>query len=130
MTVAFDDVEVRIAAEPVVSAPRAALALGSNLGDRMATLQRRWPDLAGSTGHQPGRRSSVYETDPVGGPEQGAYLNAVLVVDTDLDPSGAAGAGARGRGTRKGGCAWSGGGRAPSTSTCSPSVPWSATTRT
>jgi 2-amino-4-hydroxy-6-hydroxymethyldihydropteridine diphosphokinase len=31
--------------------------------------------------------SSVYETDPVGGPEQGAYLNAVLVVLTDLPPA-------------------------------------------
>ena len=31
------------------------------------------------------RRSSVYETGAVGGPEQDAYLNAVLVVETDLD---------------------------------------------
>src|SRR3954462_15959517 len=29
--------------------------------------------------------SSVYETDPVGGPEQGAYLNAVIVADTTLE---------------------------------------------
>jgi 2-amino-4-hydroxy-6-hydroxymethyldihydropteridine diphosphokinase len=32
--------------------------------------------------------SSVFETDPVGGPEQSAYLNAVLVVDTTLAPDG------------------------------------------
>ena len=30
------------------------------------------------------RVSHVYETDPVGGPEQPAYLNAVVVVDTSL----------------------------------------------
>lgn len=30
--------------------------------------------------------SPVYETAPVGGPEQGAFLNAVLVVDTDGTP--------------------------------------------
>ena len=28
----------------------------------------------------------MYETDPVGGPEQGPYLNAVVAIDTDLDP--------------------------------------------
>jgi 2-amino-4-hydroxy-6-hydroxymethyldihydropteridine diphosphokinase len=30
--------------------------------------------------------SSIYETAPVGGPDQGAYLNAVAVVETDLAP--------------------------------------------
>jgi 2-amino-4-hydroxy-6-hydroxymethyldihydropteridine diphosphokinase len=28
----------------------------------------------------------LYETEPVGGPEQGPFLNAVMVVSTDLDP--------------------------------------------
>lgn len=30
--------------------------------------------------------SRVYETDPVGGPEQGPYLNAVVAIDTTLTP--------------------------------------------
>jgi 2-amino-4-hydroxy-6-hydroxymethyldihydropteridine diphosphokinase len=30
--------------------------------------------------------SRVYETAPVGGPEQDAYLNAVAAIDTDLAP--------------------------------------------
>lgn len=30
--------------------------------------------------------SDVYETDPVGGPEQGRYLNLVLAVSTGLAP--------------------------------------------
>jgi 2-amino-4-hydroxy-6-hydroxymethyldihydropteridine diphosphokinase len=30
--------------------------------------------------------SPVYETAPVGGPEQGAYLNCVVRIETDLDP--------------------------------------------
>ena len=30
--------------------------------------------------------SRVYETAPVGGPPQDAYLNAVVAIDTDLDP--------------------------------------------
>ena len=67
---------------PPRSSHRAIVALGSNLGDR-------WEYLA------PGRRrarrrrrpSQVFETDPVGGPDdQGAYLNMVVAVDTPLDP--------------------------------------------
>ena len=30
--------------------------------------------------------SPVYETDPVGGPEQGAYLNCVVELDTERSP--------------------------------------------
>ena len=30
------------------------------------------------------RVSSLYETDPIGGPEQGAFLNLVVELDTDL----------------------------------------------
>jgi 2-amino-4-hydroxy-6-hydroxymethyldihydropteridine diphosphokinase len=30
--------------------------------------------------------SPVYETEPVGGPSQGEYLNAVVAVDTSLSP--------------------------------------------
>jgi dihydroneopterin aldolase/2-amino-4-hydroxy-6-hydroxymethyldihydropteridine diphosphokinase len=70
---AFDDVEVRIrrARGSVV------LALGSNLGDRLAHLQAAARALAGLA---PLRASGVWETDPVGGPEQGPYLNAVVVL--------------------------------------------------
>lgn len=60
---------------------RAFLALGSNLGEREALLRQAVasvPDLVAV--------SPVYETDPVGGPEQGAYLNAVVELDTDRSP--------------------------------------------
>ncbi|WP_304455694.1 2-amino-4-hydroxy-6-hydroxymethyldihydropteridine diphosphokinase [Nocardiopsis sp. YSL2] len=64
---------------------RAVLALGSNLGDRLAALQGAVDTVL--TGEpSPVAVSPVYETAPVGGPEQGAYLNAVLVVDTGQDP--------------------------------------------
>jgi 2-amino-4-hydroxy-6-hydroxymethyldihydropteridine diphosphokinase len=61
---------------------RAYLALGSNLGDRLAYLQYAVDALA----NQVVAISNVYETAPVGGPEQGAYLNAVVAIDTDLAP--------------------------------------------
>ena len=68
-----------------MSGQRAALALGSNLGERLPLLQLGIRDLV-SEGLDLVAVSSVYETDPVGGPEQGAYLNAVIVVDTALEP--------------------------------------------
>jgi 2-amino-4-hydroxy-6-hydroxymethyldihydropteridine diphosphokinase len=66
---------------------RAALALGSNLGDRLDFLQGAVDALTESTEIVPVAVSPVYETDPVGGPdEQPKFLNAVLVVDTTLSP--------------------------------------------
>jgi 2-amino-4-hydroxy-6-hydroxymethyldihydropteridine diphosphokinase len=65
---------------------RAYLALGSNLGDRAAHLQRAVDALAATPGIAVVAVSRVYETAPVGGPAQDAYLNAVLAIDTDLDP--------------------------------------------
>lgn len=63
----------------------AIIALGSNLGDRVGHLQFAVDQLS-SVGSVR-RESPVYETDPIGGPEdQGAYLNMVLVLETDLDP--------------------------------------------
>lgn len=59
----------------------AYVALGSNLGDRREHLRDAVRSLPGVR-----RVSSVYETAPVGGPEQGPYLNCVVEIDTDLDP--------------------------------------------
>jgi 2-amino-4-hydroxy-6-hydroxymethyldihydropteridine diphosphokinase len=58
---------------------RVFLGLGSNLGDRHRYLKDAVESLAGVTAVSP-----VYETDPQGGPEQGAYLNVVVELDTDL----------------------------------------------
>jgi 2-amino-4-hydroxy-6-hydroxymethyldihydropteridine diphosphokinase len=56
----------------------AVLALGSNLGDRLAHLQGAVTSLDETRGVV--AVSSVYETDPVGGPPQDDYLNAVVLV--------------------------------------------------
>ncbi|HEX6263442.1 MAG TPA: 2-amino-4-hydroxy-6-hydroxymethyldihydropteridine diphosphokinase [Actinomycetota bacterium] len=61
--------------------PRAFLGLGSNLGDRLANL-RRAVELLRGHGVRVLRSSRVYETEPVGGPEQPDYLNAVIEVET------------------------------------------------
>ena len=62
------------------------LGLGSNLGDRLGTLQAAVDALARSPGVRLVAVSGVYETDPVGGPEQPDYLNAVVGVETDRSP--------------------------------------------
>lgn len=61
---------------------RAYLGLGSNLGDRRRLLSEAvgaLPDVV--------RISPVYESEPVGGPnDQGRYLNAVVELDTGHSP--------------------------------------------
>jgi len=64
----------------------AYLALGSNLGDRAAFLQSALDGLARADDVRVTEVSRVYETEPVGGPAQGAYLNAVVAVETGLAP--------------------------------------------
>jgi 2-amino-4-hydroxy-6-hydroxymethyldihydropteridine diphosphokinase len=64
----------------------AYLSLGSNLGDRAAFLQYALDELGESDGVAVDAVSRVYETAPVGGPPQDAFLNAVVAVDTTLDP--------------------------------------------
>lgn len=59
---------------------RAYLGLGSNVGDRLENLQRS-VDLLSGRGVRFLRSSRVYETDPVGGPPQPEFLNAVIEVE-------------------------------------------------
>lgn len=61
---------------------RAFLSLGSNLGDRRKFLA----EAVGSLGPSVRGVSSVYETDPVGGPDQGRFLNIVVELATELSP--------------------------------------------
>lgn len=63
----------------------AYLALGSNLGDRLATLQEAVDALSREPGIRVEASSRVWETEPVG-PPQPRYLNAVLLIVTELEP--------------------------------------------
>jgi 2-amino-4-hydroxy-6-hydroxymethyldihydropteridine diphosphokinase len=63
---------------------RFAIGLGSNLGDRLVHLSEASRAIEAGLG--PIVISSLYETEPVGGPEQGPYLNAVALVETDTPP--------------------------------------------
>jgi 2-amino-4-hydroxy-6-hydroxymethyldihydropteridine diphosphokinase len=63
------------------------LALGSNLGDRLGHLQAAVDVLAATPGISVTAVSPVYQTDPVGGPDQPDYCNAVLLAETTLPPA-------------------------------------------
>jgi len=64
----------------------AFIGIGSNLGDKkryidaaidlMANLEKMKVDMV----------SPLYETEPVGGPKQGMYLNGVVRIETDYSP--------------------------------------------
>ena len=63
---------------------RAYISLGSNLGDSLQTLREAAAALGGLGTVV--AASPVYETDPVGLKEQPAFLNAVVELDTTLEP--------------------------------------------
>jgi len=67
-----------------MTSQRAALGLGSNLGDRLELLRQAIDELSAEPGVTVAAVSPVYETAPVGGPPQPDYLNAVVVIDTSL----------------------------------------------
>ncbi len=65
----------------------AYIALGSNLGDRAATLDAAVAALRRLPGTELVAVSQVIETAPVGGPAgQSAYLNAAAMLETALGP--------------------------------------------
>ncbi len=65
---------------------RAYLSLGSNLGDRQATLDAALARLEASGHVRIERRSSLYETEPVGYRDQPWFLNQVVEIATTLAP--------------------------------------------
>jgi dihydroneopterin aldolase/2-amino-4-hydroxy-6-hydroxymethyldihydropteridine diphosphokinase len=82
--VPFGDVTVKVRRErdvPVV------IALGANLGDPAAALRSAGDRLRRVRGLRALRLSPLYRTEPVGGPEQPPYANAVALARTRLAPA-------------------------------------------
>jgi 2-amino-4-hydroxy-6-hydroxymethyldihydropteridine diphosphokinase len=64
---------------------RVVIGLGSNLGDRRASLDAAVARLREDRSWHVLRRSPTYESPPMGGPPQGDYLNAAVLLVTSLD---------------------------------------------
>lgn len=82
-------VEERVdAADTTLQNPkRAVLALGSNLGNRLETIQGAVDALEDTPGLRVRAVSPVYETEPFGVSGQSTYFNAVVLIKTTLPPS-------------------------------------------
>lgn len=75
--------------EPTPDEPttiRAAIGVGTNLGDRLATIEAALWTLDETHGMDVVDVSGIWETAPWGGVDQQPYLNAVVLVDTTLSP--------------------------------------------
>ena len=77
---------------------RAYVGLGSNLGDREATLRAAVDALAATPGVEVVAVSTLVDTEPVGYLDQPRFLNGVAVLETDLEARTLLGAAARDRG--------------------------------
>jgi 2-amino-4-hydroxy-6-hydroxymethyldihydropteridine diphosphokinase len=64
------------------------LGIGSNLGDRRKNIKRAIELLSKIKGVKIHRVSRIYETEPVGGPPQGKFLNGAIKIKTILSPEG------------------------------------------
>ena len=68
-----------------MTAGRAYVAIGANLGDARAAVRQAMDDLAALPGTRVTARSSLYRSAPVDakGPD---FINAVVELQTELDP--------------------------------------------
>jgi len=62
------------------------LGIGSNLGNRRNNIKKALDYLAKTRGIKIEKISRIYETEPVGGPAQGKFLNAAIKIKTSLTP--------------------------------------------
>ncbi|WP_430401564.1 2-amino-4-hydroxy-6-hydroxymethyldihydropteridine diphosphokinase [Hyphomonas sp.] len=65
----------------------AAIALGSNLGDRAVFLASALRAIDALPGCRLTRVSSAYRTRPWGKTDQGEFINMCALIDTDLSPT-------------------------------------------
>lgn len=64
----------------------AYISFGSNMGDRNKNIERALEYLRELDGIVVRKVSSIYESEPVGGPPQEKFLNGVVEIETSLLP--------------------------------------------
>jgi 2-amino-4-hydroxy-6-hydroxymethyldihydropteridine diphosphokinase len=79
---------VRATPSAVCPVRRVVIGLGSNLGDRPATIRAAIDALGADPELTVLRTSPLYESPPAGGPPQGDYVNAAVLVATSLPARG------------------------------------------
>lgn len=66
---------------------RVFLGVGSNEGDRLAIISWALRQLGETPGVQMVQMATISETEAVGGPAQGLFLNTVVELETTLSPA-------------------------------------------
>lgn len=64
------------------------IGVGSNLGNRKENIKSALNFLRKTDGLKIKKISGLYETDPIGGPLQGKFLNGAIKIETNLSPFG------------------------------------------
>ncbi len=64
---------------------RAVISVGSNLGDRVQNLSFALNQIENLLATDILATSAIYQTAAIGGPEQDDFLNAVLLIETEMD---------------------------------------------
>jgi 2-amino-4-hydroxy-6-hydroxymethyldihydropteridine diphosphokinase len=62
------------------------IGIGSNLGNREKRIEEAIKKLKNIKSVKVRKISGIRETEPVGGPKQGKYLNGVIEIETELKP--------------------------------------------
>ena len=62
------------------------LGIGSNLGDRRENIRKALKEISALKNTKIIKVSKIIETEPVGGPAQGRFLNAAIKLETDILP--------------------------------------------
>ena len=65
---------------------RVFIGVGSNEGERLEQISKAVEALGRAPGCRLVQMATICETEPVGGPPQGPYLNTVVEIDTVLQP--------------------------------------------
>lgn len=65
---------------------RVFIGIGSNEGDRLHNVSEAIRLLGASEGIRVAQMATIIETEPIGGPPQGPFLNTVVEIDTPLSP--------------------------------------------
>lgn len=65
---------------------QAFVSVGSNEGNRLWNISRALAHLSRLCGIRVLQIAPIIETEPLGGPPQGPYLNTVIEIETSLEP--------------------------------------------
>ncbi|PDH32716.1 MAG: 2-amino-4-hydroxy-6-hydroxymethyldihydropteridine diphosphokinase, partial [Halieaceae bacterium MED-G27] len=63
-----------------------SIGLGANLGDRESNLRSAYSQVSAQAQITTLEVSRVYQTPPLGPSDQPNYLNAAMLIETDLNP--------------------------------------------